>query len=94
MTTRKLLEPVQWLKNGDHPDDYASERVGMEKGQFRTWTGEEAKALGWEGAVVRYFRRPDIPGDSVCAECGHTFHVHGWIDSGGDGRRVCPGDWV
>ena len=44
-----------------------------------------------EGAVVRYFRRPDIPGDSTCECCGQRFHDHGWIESG---YTVCPGDWV
>jgi hypothetical protein len=47
-----------------------------------------------EGRVVRYFRHPDIPGDQICPACGSRVHDHGWIDSGGDGRTVCPGDWV
>ncbi len=47
-----------------------------------------------EGKVVRYFRRPDVDGHSVCSECGLTFHVHGWIDTREDGHRVCPGDWI
>jgi hypothetical protein len=47
-----------------------------------------------EGLVVRYFRRPDIPGDLACSECGQPFHVHGWIDTLEDGHRVCPGDWI
>jgi len=47
-----------------------------------------------EGAVVRYFRRPDIPGETPCSECGVRFHDHGWIDTLEDGHRVCPGDWI
>lgn len=84
-------EPVQWFKNGDHPDDYAEGRVGMEDRPF--WQ-EEAKALGWEGGVVRYFRHPEVDGEAACPTCSKTFHEHGWIDSGGNGQRVCPGDWV
>ena len=47
-----------------------------------------------EGLVVRYFRRPDVPGDLSCSECGKPFHVHGWIDTLEDGHRVCPRDWI
>ncbi|HBZ37704.1 MAG TPA: hypothetical protein DEO59_04230, partial [Balneola sp.] len=35
----------------------------------------------WEGAVVRYFRHPDIAGATICKHCGHTMHHHGWIDT-------------
>jgi hypothetical protein len=47
-----------------------------------------------EGKVVRYFRRPDIPGDGHCRECGAMMHVHGWIDTKEGGHIVCPGDWI
>lgn len=47
-----------------------------------------------EGRVVRYYRNPDIPGNHTCPACGHLVRDHGWIDSGRDGRTVCPGDWV
>jgi len=43
---------------------------------------------------VGYFRRPDISGESLCSECGKSFHVHGWIDTLEDGHRVCPGDFI
>lgn len=49
---------------------------------------------GYEGLIVRYFRRPDVPGDSLCSECSQRFHIHGWIDTKEDGHRVCPGDWI
>jgi hypothetical protein len=47
-----------------------------------------------EGAVVRYFRHPNVPGSDVCPQCDHTMHAHGWLDNGGPGQRVCPGDYV
>ena len=47
-----------------------------------------------EGRMVRYFRRPNVPDDSLCGECGQRFIVHGWIDTKEDGHRVCPGDWI
>jgi hypothetical protein len=47
-----------------------------------------------EGAVVRYFRHPDIPGDKICMCCGRHMHDHGWVDTLEDGHVVCPGDWI
>ena len=90
-----VIEARQWFKNGDHPEDYANEKVGFEGGEIRTWTGAEVKANGWEGQVVRYFRRPDVSGESQCRNnCGHTMHNHGWIDTKEGGHIVCPGDFV
>ena len=48
----------------------------------------------YEGKVVRYFRHPDVPNDSMCKQCGRTFHDHGWIDTLEGGHIVCPGDWI
>jgi hypothetical protein len=73
------IEATQWFSNGDHPLDHAT-------------LGD--KMADYEGKVVRRFRHPDIPGETVCEKCGRTMHVHGWIDSGGDGQTVCPGDYV
>jgi hypothetical protein len=89
-----LIEAAQWFKNGDHPKDYTAEREGLENGKFRTWSGEEAEAKGWEGDIVRYFRHPGIPGDRECNHCGDTMHRHGWIDTLEGGHIVCPGDWI
>ncbi len=48
-----------------------------------------------EGKVVRYFRDPDVPGDSRCNECGLTHHKHGFIDiDDWNSYKVCPGDWI
>lgn len=47
-----------------------------------------------EGAVVRYYRRPDDPGDRLCEHCHRMMHYHGWIDTLEGGHVVCPGDWI
>jgi hypothetical protein len=47
-----------------------------------------------EGKVVRYFRRPDVPGETPCRHCGVRMHEHGWIDTKEGGHIVCPGDWI
>jgi hypothetical protein len=47
-----------------------------------------------EGHIVRYFRRPDVPGTSTCGTCGSTFHDHGWIDTLEGGHIVCVGDYI
>ena len=76
------FEATQWNKNGDHPDDYAQGVQGLEKGEMRTWTGQEAKEQDWEGQIVRRFRHPDplYAGDKVCPFCNNTYHEHGWIE--------------
>ncbi|MEV0917851.1 hypothetical protein AB0I93_26785 [Streptomyces sp. NPDC049967] len=49
-----------------------------------------------EGAVVRYFRRPEpeYAGDTAHDICGLIWHNHGWIDTLKGGHTVCPGDWI
>jgi hypothetical protein len=89
-----VIEATQWFKNGDHPGDYAEDTQGLENGELRTFTGAERKANRWEGSVVRYFRRPDVSGESLCRHCNLTMHVHGWIDTKEGGHIVCPGDWI
>ena len=81
-----VVDAFQWFENGDHPED------GRE-----TFKDEEGHDFLGEGKIVRYFRRPGapgVPGDTICEECGKTFHVHGWIDTLEDGHRVCPGDFI
>ena len=80
-----IIEAAQWFKNGDHPLDDC----------FRPFedTGK-IPAVAREGAIVQYFRRPDIPGIKVCPYCKKTLHEHGWIDTLEDGHRVCVGDWI
>ena len=74
-----VIEATQWFKNGDHPLDY---------------TEEERKKNRWEGNIVRYYRRPDVNGQSLCRYCGDIMHNHGWIDTLEGGHTVCPGDWI
>ncbi len=76
------ITAAQWFKNGDHPEDNLPPHD-------KIVNGERA-----EGAVVRYFRNPDVPGTRECEHCGHAMHDHGWIDTLEGGHIVCPGDWV
>lgn len=79
-----IVAAAQWFQNGDHPDD------GRE-----TFTSvADGLSHRCEGRVVRYFRRPDVPGTAACPACGRPFHVHGWLDTLEGGHRVCPGDWI
>ncbi len=79
-----VVTASQWFKNGDHPEDGTKTFIGTSDG----------KEYRCEGSVVRYFRRPDVPGDKYCKECGVRMHYHGWIDTLEGGDVVCPGDWV
>src|SRR5688572_15738404 len=102
-----VIEATRWFKNGDHPDDncvivraaapdqpFASDVRGNRGAIVPDDNGEPFLC---EGAVVRYFRRPDIPGTSPCISsipCAYTMHEHGWIDTPEGGHNVCPGDWI
>lgn len=44
--------------------------------------------------AVRYYRTPEINGQSKCPHCGVTMHKHGWIDKADAGHTVCPQDWI
>jgi len=89
-----IVEATQWFKNGDHSQDFSKEEVGYEKGELKTWTGEEVKANGWEGQIVRYYRKPECDGQRPCQNCGMIMHLHGWIDTLEGGHTVCPGDFI
>lgn len=80
-----VITAFQWFKNGDHPGDDV----------FRPFedTGKIPETPR-EGAVVRYFRRPDVSGDSPCGKCGGNMNDHGWIDTLEGGHVVCPRDWI
>lgn len=80
-----VVEASQWFANGDHPLD----GVGMEAPDGMGGVYERI-----EGAVVRFYRHPDVPGERPCEQCGEPHHVHGWIDTLEQGHRVCPGDWI
>ena len=78
-----LAEAHQWHKNGDHPEDGS-----------RPLTATDGTMFLAEGRVVRRFRHPHFAGDARCDKCCIVWHNHGWIDDGGEGQTVCPGDWV
>jgi hypothetical protein len=80
-----VIEATQWFKNGDHPEDECRTIVPV--------PGDGEPYLS-EGKVVRYFRRPDVQGDTRCKHCALTMHMHGWIDTLEGGHIVCPGDVV
>jgi hypothetical protein len=86
------ITAARWHKNGDHPLDHVKDLRDPISNQV--YTGAERKFRDWEGDIVRYFRRPDCPGIRQCQACFATMHDHGWIDTPGGGRVVCPGDWI
>lgn len=81
------VEAHQWFANGDHPDDRVGELEPDLGYPGRTYVRQE-------GAVVRYFRHPVIPGDTPCQLCGQPMHVHGWIETLEGGHIVCPADMI
>lgn len=89
-----IIDASQWFKNGDHPQDYLKPTDGLENGELRTWTGDEAKALGWEGQIVRYYRNPEDDGERACERCAVRMHEHGWVETLEGGHIACPGDWI
>lgn len=80
------IEAHQWFKNGDHPEDRVGEILSDPLG------GPDYERL--EGAVVRFFRHPDYPGQDLHDRCGHTWHDHGWIETLEGGHTVCPADQI
>jgi hypothetical protein len=73
---------IQWFKNGDHPKDDC-EIFDVGDGPFQG-----------EGKIVRYYRHPDISGESLCPICDIRMHDHGWIDNHPHDHVVCPGDYI
>jgi hypothetical protein len=73
-----VIEATQWFKNGDHPQDFS----------------ERGRGGLTEGKVVRYYRTPEMDGQTKCNHCDQIMHVHGWIDTLEGGHIVCPGDWI
>lgn len=78
-----IIDAVQWFKNGDHPEDNCYYIDDKSPNRYLS-----------EGEIVRYFRRPDVSGISLCSICRSLFHGHGWIDTLEGGHIVCPGDWI
>jgi len=80
-----VIDAHRWFKNGDHPEDDVM-RPFEDTGKIPT----EPR----EGAIVRYFRHPNIPDGRPCNHCGYIMKWHGWIDTLEGGHNVCPGDWI
>lgn len=76
-----VVDAHQWFRNGDHPDDFSDRDNAI-------------GSMTREGMVVRYYRHPEVDGESLCEQCGKAHHVHGWVDTLEQGHRVCPGDWI
>jgi hypothetical protein len=99
-----VIEATQWFENGDHPDDgderFPPKDLTANPGHCKDGSPSDPRYTGqfagerFEGKVVRYFRRPDVSGDTLCRHCQKTMHVHGWIDTKEGGHIVCPGDFV
>ncbi len=89
-----VIDATQWFKNGDHHLDYSKIHHGFENGELREFSPEERKKEKWEGDIVRYYRDPDVRGQSKCKHCGDIMHNHGWIDTLEGGHVVCPGDYI
>ncbi len=47
-----------------------------------------------EGAVVRYYRTPELNGQKQCEHCKVIMHYHGWVDTLEAGHVVCPTSWI
>jgi hypothetical protein len=90
------IDAHQWFKNGDHPDDYKNDIKDMYIIDPKpvTYTGDYQKLNNWEGQVVRFFRHPDVDGNSNCKHCQLYMFEHGWIDTLEGGHIVCPGDYI
>lgn len=73
-----VIEAYQWFKNGDHPNDECEDLTGGLP----------------EGKVVRFYRHPDVNGNTKCKHCDVEMQAHGWIDTLEAGHNVCPGDWI
>lgn len=80
-----VIEASVWERNGDHPLDNVF-RPFEDTGKIPT----EPR----EGAIVRYFRHPQVAETKQCKHCGLIMHYHGWIDTLEGGHTMCPGDFV
>jgi hypothetical protein len=83
-TKTKIVEAIQWFKNGDHPEDDCFrpfEDTGIVPTEPR------------EGKVVRYYRYPGISDELTCPDCGIKYLDHGFIDDK-NLQKVCPGGYL
>lgn len=102
-----LIDATRWWQNGDHPQDRVGKQeldeielyrlhpeLFHDNGEVGPVPEDVPTYTRREGAVVRYYRHPLVPGGSTCNKCDWLMHQHGWIDTRPDGITVCPGDWV
>lgn len=47
-----------------------------------------------EDTFFRYFRHPHIQGNSICDKCSQYIHHHAFVENGGTGLCICPGETV
>jgi hypothetical protein len=75
--------------------------IKAEFARLHDWEGEVVRRFRIPSLPIS--PPPHIPGQVVgggsglttkCPLCGIILHNHGWIDSGGGGQTVCPGDYV
>ena len=86
-----IIDATQWFKNGDHPKDH--DPIWIENPTDMD-IKKYSEYLELEGEIVRYYRHPDISGETICSKCKKPMNKHGWIDTLEDGHSVCPGDWI
>jgi hypothetical protein len=84
-----IFEVEQWFKNGDHSEDGCNP-LNLDGNGFPAD----------EGNMVRRYRHPEVPGDSICSKCKEPMYRHGWIDAARHpvadkfGLPVCPGAYI
>ena len=54
-----IIDAIQWLKNGDHPQDDCKQFGSSSNGE------NYPQMYLTEGKVVRYFRYPDMSGEAI-----------------------------
>ncbi len=88
-----IVKAIQWYRNGDHPLDYKEDIFSDITGE--RITREYQKENDWEGQVIRRYRSPYVPGETLCPDCRVEMRFHGWIDDNSVMEPiVCPGDYV
>lgn len=80
-----VIEATQWFKNGDHPEDNCKMLMTADTCPNHFLS---------EGEIVRYYRFPNLDGQSKCKHCNDTMNNHGWIETLEGGHIVCPADYI
>jgi hypothetical protein len=88
------VEATQWFRNGDHPNDNATEMFDYPDSPAPDAAVLQRPQVIREGAVVKRFRRPYNDVGPACQHCGKRMRDHGWVNTLEGGHIVCPGDWI